>query len=130
MPPTDVDLWEWLEPKSVHYPSTCRPDLCILEKVHAMPGQGVTSTFKFGQSYGALRMAVIAAGLPLEEVTPRKWQPAIGVSSKKCETKTAHKNRLKARAQELFPGLTITHATADALLLAVYGLRTFGGQRA
>lgn len=122
MPETDGDLWAW-----VHGARKCwEPDLCILEKVHSMPGQGVSSSFKFGQSYGSLRMAVIAAGIPLEEVTPRKWQPAIGVRPIKGETKTAHKNRLKARAQELFPGLKITHATADALLLAVYGLRTFG----
>jgi hypothetical protein len=119
MPATDADLWRFVN-------DCADADLCILEKVHAMPGQGVSSTFKFGASWGTLRMAVIAAGIPLEEVTPRKWQPAIGVPSKKGETKTQHKNRLKARAQELFPGLKITHATADALLLAVYGLRTFG----
>jgi Holliday junction resolvasome RuvABC endonuclease subunit len=100
VPPSDVDLWRWFADLSdSHY-----ADLAVLEKVHAMPGQGVSSTFRFGQSYGSLRMAVIAAGIPLEEVTPRKWQPAVGVSSVKGEAKTQHKNRLKARAQELYRG--------------------------
>lgn len=121
MPSTDGDVWDWVKSAAAW------ADLCILEKVASMPGQGVRSVWTFGRNYGALRMAVIAAGIPLEEVTPRRWQPAIGVPSRKGEAKTAHKNRLKARAQELFPGLSITKDTADALLLAVYGLRTFGG---
>lgn len=83
-----------------------------LEKVHAMPGQGVTSSFTFGQGYGALKMALAALEIPYTEVTPQKWQGAIG-----CMTK-GDKNVSKAKAQAMFPEIKITHAIADALLIA------------
>jgi hypothetical protein len=74
-------------------------------------------------------MALIASGVPFEAVTPGKWQKEFGLLAKKGETKTAKKNRHKARAQELFPDLKITHATADALLIAEYGRRVKQKQR-
>ena len=48
--------------------------LVAMEQVHAMPGQGVTSMFSFGKSYGMLMGAVMASGIPLELVTPQKWK--------------------------------------------------------
>ena len=48
--------------------------LVAMEQVHAMPGQGVTSMFSFGKSYGMLTGAVMGAGIPLELVTPQKWK--------------------------------------------------------
>lgn len=92
--------------------------VAVLEEVHAMPKQGVTSTFTFGQSYGALRMALIAASIPFETVTPVKWQTFM-----RCRT-GGDKNVSKARAQELFPNVKITNAIADALLLAEFCRRT------
>ncbi len=94
---------------------------CIIEKVHAMPQQGVSSTFKFGVGYGGLRMALIATGVPFDEVTPQAWQKGLGIpKKKKTESKTQWKNRLKAKAQQLFPSLDVTLATADALLIAEF----------
>ena len=81
--------------------------------------------FKFGQSYGALEALIVASGIPLERVTPVVWQRAFGLLRKKGETQVEKKNRHKARAQELFPSIGITHAIADALLLAEYA-RRFG----
>lgn len=113
MPPTEKDIFECL--------ANCKADFAYLEKVHSMPGQGVSSTFKFGVSYGGLRMALIASSIKFEEVTPRTWQKFLGVSAKgKHESKTQFKNRLKAKAQQLFPELKITLAICDALLLAEY----------
>ena len=86
----------------------------ILEQVSAMPKQGVSSTFKFGQSYGFLRGLLIVHGIPFETVTPAKWQLVM-----RCRSK-GDKNVTKARAQELFPQVKVTHAIADALLLAEY----------
>ncbi len=85
-----------------------------LEFVRAMPGMGVASMFQFGRGYGALRMGLIAAAIPFIEVTPQTWQKALG-----CRTK-GDKNVSKARAQELFPTLKVTHSLADSLLLAEY----------
>lgn len=88
-----------------------------IEKVHSSPQMGVTSAFTFGQGYGALLMLLTCKGIPFEQVTPQKWQKALGCMSK------GDKNVTKRRAQELFPGLKITHATADALLIGEYGRR-------
>jgi hypothetical protein len=78
---------------------------------------GVKSAFTFGNGYGHLEMALTAAGIPFERVRPQKWQQAMG-----CMTK-GDKNVSKRRAQELYPQLKVTHATADALLIATYGTR-------
>lgn len=88
-----------------------------LEKVHSMPGQGVASSFKFGQGFGHLEMALTAAKIPFSYVHPQKWQKEI-----QCLT-GGNKNISKARAQQLFPHIKITHAIADALLIAEYGRR-------
>jgi len=92
----------------------------VLEQVASRPGQGVSSMFKFGMSYGGLRMALVAASIPFETVTPAKWQGAM-----KCRTK-GDKNVTKAAAQRLFPTIKITHANADALLLAEHCRRHWG----
>ena len=85
-----------------------------IENVHSMPRQGVASSFKFGRSYGFLRGLLIAYGIPFTEVTPAVWQRAM-----KCLTH-GDKNISKARAQQLFPQIKVTHAVADALLIATY----------
>jgi hypothetical protein len=94
-----------------------------IEHVHSMPKQGVASTFKFGKSYGNLEAFLTAAEIPFERVTPSVWQREFGLLAKKGETKTAKKNRHKALAQELFPSVNVTHAVADALLIAEWGRR-------
>ena len=89
-----------------------------LEKVHSMPGQGVASTFKFGQNFGQLEMMLTAVKTPFDYVTPQKWQKAM-----QCLTK-GDKNVSKARAQQIWPEQKMTHAIADALLIAEYCRRT------
>ena len=92
-----------------------------IEIVHSMPKQGVSSTFTFGQYYGYVQMAVASHKIRCTEVLPSKWQKALGVSSKKGESYSSHKSRLKGRAQQLFPKAKTTLKTADALLIAEYG---------
>ena len=96
----------------------------LIELVHAMPGQGVTSMFNFGHNFGMLEGLLIGAGIPYDRVTPQKWQKEFGLYRLHDETKTAKKNRHKELAKELFPTLNVTHATADALLIAEYCRRT------
>jgi hypothetical protein len=88
-----------------------------VEQVSSSPQMGVKSAFTFGNGFGHLEMALTAAGIPFERVRPQVWQKALG-----CLTK-GDKNVSKRRAQELFPQLKVTHATADALLIAEYGNR-------
>lgn len=89
----------------------------VLEFVHAMPKQGVSSTFKFGKSAGVLECALEAAGISFSLVTPKQWQGAL-----ECRTKGDKRVSLEAAAR-LFPGARVNHAIADALLLAEYGRR-------
>ena len=111
MPETDHDIWETIQRLRR------LTDTATLEKVHSMPGQGVASTFKFGTSYGELKMALVAGGFVHDLVTPRKWQQKMQCLS------GGDKNITKQAAQRLFPNLTITHAIADALLIAEYSRR-------
>ena len=91
-----------------------------LELVHSMPKQGVSSSFKFGDHYGFLRGLLVAYKIPFALVPAHKWQRAMG-----CLTH-GDKNISKQKAQQLFPQVKITHATADALLIAEYCRRTRG----
>ncbi len=86
--------------------------MATIEIVHSFPGQGVSSTFKFGQNYGFLRGLLVGMQIPFQSITPQKWQKEM-----QCLTH-GDKNVSKARAQELWPHLKITHATADSLLIA------------
>lgn len=94
------------------------PCFAVLEKVHSMPGQGVASAFTFGKGYGGLEMALTAAEIPFDHVTPQKWQKTM-----QCLT-GGNKNISKARCQELFPSIKATHAISDALLIAEFNRRT------
>jgi hypothetical protein len=120
MPETLADLWELLQ--SVKHGQSVLPKesdcRAFIEQVHSSPQMGVKSAFTFGQGFGHLEMALTAAGIPFERVRPQAWQKALG-----CLTK-GDKNVSKRKAQELFPSLKITHATADSLLIAEYGRRT------
>lgn len=115
MPETERDVWDLFETISKHPNPTA-----VIEKVGVMPGQGISSGFKFGQGYGALRMALIGNKIPYIDVTPAKWQQAIGIASRGEKSKTEHKNVLKAKAQREHPHIKITLKTADAILLAGY----------
>ena len=111
--------------------------MACIEKVHAMPKQGVTSMFTFGYGYGGLRMALIAAGFPFQEVQPRAWQKHFGITAKKpSESKQQFKDRLRAKCQQLFPrlvdlwglGITKQRMVCDALLIAEYCRQTSIGK--
>jgi len=96
----------------------------VLEKVWAGPRMGSSAAFKFGLNYGMIRTALTAARIPFDEVTPQKWQLVMGCRANGKgfgeRDDTAAKNRTKQRAQQLFPSQTVTHAIADAMLLAEF----------
>lgn len=109
---TQHDVWAWL--------AEYRDDVAfaMLEKVHAMPRQGVSSTFKFGESFGFCQGMLVAARIRFELVTPQRWQKVMSCRS------GGDKNVTKERAQGLFPSFKVVHANADALLLAEYSRRS------
>jgi hypothetical protein len=117
MPDTLQDLWELVVSISLNAGTGGLGVRAYLEAVSSSPQMGVVSAFSFGRGYGNLEMALTAAGIPFERVRPQVWQKAMG-----CMTK-GNKNISKAKAQELFPDKKVIHATADALLIALYGTK-------
>ena len=71
--------------------------MVAVEKVHAMPNQGVSSTFSFGQRLGELEGMLIAIGMPYELVAPKDWQKACGIPAK------SDKKSIASVIQKLYP---------------------------
>jgi crossover junction endodeoxyribonuclease RuvC len=90
-----------------------------VEKVSAMAGQGVTSVFSFGRSFGMIEGILAANRLPVTFVAPATWVKAVG--------RGQGKDASRARAMELFPNnqtdfkLKKWDGRADAALIAYWG---------
>ncbi len=130
---SDKDIWEWMLMVSTH-PSRLKRPIgihCVLEKVGGYVGGNPTpgsAMFNFGMGYGKLKMALVAAGIPHEEVQPSRWQKGLSIPPRdKAEGATAWKNRLKQHAENLFPDVKVTLAVADALLIAEFCKRSKEG---
>lgn len=75
-----------------------------IERVGAMPKQGVSSAFHFGDTYGVLRCtASYFSADALEYITPQQWKFGVGLSANPDHDKKARKNASRQRASELFP---------------------------
>ena len=120
---TERDIFEFI---TRNYPAgETEIAFAWLEQVNAMPnpmtgkGMGVSSAFKFGDAYGFIRGILVASQIPFDRKTPRTWQKVLGIPKRgKNESTTQFKNRTKQKAQELFPTEKMTHAIADAYLIA------------
>jgi hypothetical protein len=90
-----------------------------VESVHAMPKQGVSSSFRFGEALGAVRGVLGALSIPVHLVTPQRWKKTLAL--------TADKELSRRRAIELWPELAGDlkrkgdHSRAESALLAWYG---------
>ncbi|MDD4985227.1 MAG: hypothetical protein PHQ43_05475 [Dehalococcoidales bacterium] len=89
-----------------------------LEQVSAMPGQGVSSMFSFGCSYGMVQGIIGALEIPMVLVRPAAWKKRAGLLGKP-------KDAARTLAQQLFPGQALGRkkdiGRADALLIARFG---------
>ena len=89
----------------------------VVEQVNAMPGQGVTSMFNFGQTFGAIKGICAALGLPIFFVRPAKWK-------KHFELINSSKDSSRTKAIEMYPKLSNQLAKkkdvnkSDAILIA------------
>ena len=96
----------------------------IIEQVSAMPGQGVTSMFNFGQSYGILKGICSAMQLSMHLVRPVKWKKYFNLIN-------SEKDASRTKAIEVFPYFSSNLAKkkdsnkADAILIASYYYETF-----
>ncbi len=105
-----------------------RPDIAIVEHVGAMPGQGVSSTFKFGCGFGIVQGVISALAIPAHLVTPSKWKRTLGLDADKEKARALALRLWPARA-DLF-GRKKDHGRAEAALLARYAAeRIVGGRR-
>ena len=96
----------------------------VIENVSAMPGQGVTSMFNFGQSFGILKGMCSAMQLPMYFVRPAKWKKYFNLIN-------SEKDASRTKAIEIFPYFSSNLAKkkdsnkADAILIASYYYETF-----
>ena len=100
--------------------------VAAVEKVGAMPGQGVSSTFSFGQSYGFILGVLQALEIPYQTVPPRKWKAEFGLNSDKSKSIEVCKR--------LFPDVDLlptrrcrkeSDGMAESLLICLYAKRHF-----
>ncbi len=90
-----------------------------LEQVGAMPGQGVSSMFRFGESYGLIQGVCAAKQIPLTLVVPRTWKASVGlIGHDKDSARTMAIRRFPSLASQLSRKKDI--GRADALWLCVY----------
>mgnify|MGYP000644192058 CR=1 FL=1 len=95
----------------------------VIEQVSAMPGQGVTSMFNFGQSFGILKGICSAMQLPMYFVRPAKWKKYFNLIN-------SQKDASRTRAIEIFPYFSTQLSKkkdsnkADAILIASFYYET------
>ena len=91
----------------------------IVEQVSAMPGQGVTSMFNFGQTFGSIKGICAALNLPIFYVRPSKWK-------KHFELINSSKDASRTKVIEMYPSISSRLSKkkdvnkADAILIARY----------
>ena len=96
----------------------------VIEQVSAMPGQGVTSMFNFGQSFGILKGICSAMQLPMYFVRPAKWKKYFGLIK-------SEKDASRTKAIEMFPYFSSQLSKkkdsnkADAILIASFYHETY-----
>ena len=96
----------------------------VVEQVSAMPGQGVTSMFNFGQSFGILKGICSAMQLPVYFVRPAKWKKYFNLIN-------SEKDASRTRAIEIFPYFSSQLSRkkdsnkADAILIASFYYETY-----
>ena len=96
----------------------------VVEQVNAMPGQGVTSMFNFGQSFGVLKGVCAALKLPIYFVRPVKWKKYFNLIN-------SEKDASRTKAIEIFPYISSKLSKkkdsnkADAILIASFFYETY-----
>ena len=97
--------------------------IVVVEQVNAMPGQGVTSMFNFGQTFGAIKGVCAALKLPIFFVRPSKWK-------KHFELINSSKDASRTKVIEMYPTLSSQLAKkrdvnkSDAILIAKFYFET------
>lgn len=115
MPPTNIEVIQAIQKLGqLDMPVMAYIELPPLFAGRNIPGSAVG---KMMMNYGICYGACAALGFSVHPVRPPEWQKAHPVGTKSGMNNTEWKNKLKARACEIFPNIDVTLATADALLI-------------
>gem|GEM_PF-1765490 len=143
MPDTLSDIWDLLYGAIADWMPDC---VVYIERVGTyMPGNSGPSAATFAEHVGALKMALTALRVPFKSPTPAQWEhafigkpdypkipketPADARRRLLAQRKTERKNKIKAKAQQLFPGIKVTLAISDALGMLAYAIQTESSPR-
>ena len=127
MPDTEGDLRDFLNGVT----TVLMEVVVVIEDIPVyvpMPGtvpvaKQVSTAAKLHDNFGFLKGFLMARGAAMHTVKPQKWQKDLGIGTKSGKPTKVWKNQLKNEAQKRFPGVKVTLATSDALLLLDYGTR-------
>ena len=100
-----------------------RPNLAVIESVHAMPKQGVSSSFNFGMSYGMVRGVIAACCVPQILVSPRKWKSFFSLTADKD---VSRRLAILTWPESEYFNRKKDDGRAEAALLALYGSKSGG----
>ena len=100
-------------------------DVSIIEKVHAMPRQGVTSSFQFGRNFGGIETLSYLFSKRVDYVAPAIWKKSLGLGSSKKESLDLA--RLKFGNSDLW-NVKSNDGIAEAALLTLYWIEKFNGK--
>ena len=101
----------------IHHESIIQPIKVVIEQVHSMPGQGVSTTFKFGKNFGIAIGVVCAHNIALHRITPQKWKKEFNLINK-------DKDASRHKATEYWPEMSenwrykYQNGVSDAALIA------------
>lgn len=104
-----------------------RPDVAVLERAQAMPGQGVTSMFNYGVGWGALQGLLTAQRIPYDLVRPTEWHRALCGKPKVRASRDEAKAAALQVVQQRLPRFALPatkakrEAVVDAACLALWG---------
>lgn len=119
MPDGKVRIVDWLLHAHGIYPHL----IIVTELAQAMPKQGVTSCFRYGQHFATFEDAAIHLKIPYHEVRPAIWKKTLGLTSKKKDSITACR-QLFPLLELVPPGCRTEHdGIAEALLIAEWARR-------
>ena len=122
----DVDEVLWFH-QWCHTLDNTRPHHIFIEQVGAMPGQGVTSMFNFGDRFGFVKALAYSAGVPVTFMRPQEWKKLVGIPS------GSEKGASRLRASQLFPqhsdnwSRVKDDGRAEAVLIAYAGMLKLRG---
>lgn len=120
----EKNTYPYSDEKLISIAISTKNSVACVEKVGAMPGQGVVSMFSFGKSAGFIEGVLQALGIPYQLIPPQKWKKEFSLNSEKGKSIEVCK--------KLFPGINLLatqrcrkehDGMAEALLIAEYARR-------